>query len=331
MPSTLPFKTAIGIGVESTRGTPVSRTNWVEAQSAEFTETATYERFPVMQAVWGGSRQLSHITQKQVVGTLTVPLQYDGIGLLLKGLMGSVTTGAPVGSKYSHAFNLSTVPPEFLTIEKIIGTSGQRELYTGCCIAGGRITFRRAAVSFMELDIIGFKADSFASAPTPTFGASVVGRALYSRHLNNSASGIPFELTWNSAQYTAQEVTITFANNVSDVGDMGSYYATDVDQGGERLVTVAVGTRHVGSGTDALYTAHRDETQSDLTFTATGDGADQSMEFTCRAAKITDMPAPPLSGNDRVIVRPTFTCHDTASDGAITIVVGNQSSSATSN
>jgi methyl coenzyme M reductase beta subunit len=102
MASTLPFKTAIGIGIESTRGTAVARTNWVEVQSAEFTETATYERFPVMQAVWGGSRQVSHITTKQVVGTLTVPLQYQGIGILLKNLMGAVATTGSSPGPYTH-------------------------------------------------------------------------------------------------------------------------------------------------------------------------------------------------------------------------------------
>lgn len=330
MPTTLPFRTAIGIGIESVRGTPVARTNWVEAQTAEFTETATYERFPVMQAVWGGSRQVSHITTKQVTGTLTVPLQYDGIGILLKNLMGSVTTTG-AGPAYTHTFNLGNVPSDYLTIEKIIGTSGQRELYTGCAVAGGRITFRRSAVAFLELDIIGYKADSFASAPSPTFGASVVGRAVYARHLDNSSSGIPFEFAWNGGQYTAQEVTITFDNNVSDVGDMGSYYSTDVDQGGERLVTVAVGTRHVGSGTDALYTAHRSATTSDLTFTATGDGSSQQVSFTCRNAKITDMPAPPLSGTDRVIVRPTFTLHDDPTDNAISIAIQNESATYNAN
>jgi hypothetical protein len=330
MPTTLPFRTAIGIGVESVRGTPVARTNWVEVSTADFTETATYERFPVMQAVWGGSRQVSHITTKQVAGTLTVPLQYDGIGILLKGLLGSVaTTGA--GPAYTHTFNLGDVPPEYLTIEKIIGTSGRRELYTGCAIAGGRITFRRSAVAFLELDLIGYKADSFNSAPTPTFGAGVVGRAVYARHLDNSASGIPFEFTWNSGNFTAQEMTISFDNNVSDVGDMGSYYATDVDQGGERLVTVAVGTRHVGSATDALYTAHRGQTSSDLTFTATGDGSSQQITFTCRNAQITDMPAPPLSGTDRVVVRPTFTCHDDPTDNAISIAIQNESATYNSN
>lgn len=323
MASTLPFKTAIGIGIESTRGTAVARTNWVEVQSAEFTETATYERFPVMQAVWGGSRQVSHITTKQVVGTLTVPLQYQGIGILLKNLMGAVATTGSSPGPYTHTFDLATAPPEFLTIEKVIGTSGRRELYTGVCVAGGRITFRRSAVAFMELDVIGYKADSFAVAPTPSFGGDVAGRAVYARHLDNAASGIPFEFTWNSANYTAQEVTISFANNISDVGDMGSYYATDVDQGGERLITVAVGTRHVGTATDALYTAHRAETQSDLTFSGTGDGSNQTITFTGRAAKITDMPAPPLSGTDRVIVRPTFTLHDTASNNAITVAIQN--------
>ena len=87
MASTLPFKTAIGLGVESTRGTAVSRTNWLEVQSAEFTETATYEKFPIQGSTWGGSRQVSYITRKQVTGSIVLPLQYTGSGLLLQQLL----------------------------------------------------------------------------------------------------------------------------------------------------------------------------------------------------------------------------------------------------
>ena len=330
MASTLPFKTAIGLGVESTRGTAVARTNWLEVQSAEFTETATYERFPVQQAVWGGSRQVSYITRKQVTGTITVPLQYTGSGLLLKALLGSVTTTGS-GAPYTHTYTLGTIPPEFLTIEKVIGTSGRRELITGVAVSGGRIRFRRAQVAMLELDIMGFKSDGYASAPAPSFGAAVSGRAVFARHLDNSASGIPFEFAWDGDQYTAQEVTISFDNNVSDVGDMGSFYATTVDQGGERLVTVQVGTRHVGSGTETLYTDHLAQRSAALTFSATGDSSNQAVTFTCRNAEITNMPAPPLSGDSRVIVRPTWTLHDDASNAAISIAVVNASSSHSAN
>ena len=121
-------------------------------------------------------------------------------------------------------------------------------------------------------------------------------------------------------------MTISFDNNVSDVGDMGSFYATTVDQGGERLVTVQVGTRHVGSATETLYTDHLSQRSAALTFSATGDSSNQAITFTCRNAEITNMPAPPLSGEGRVIVRPTWTLHDDASNAAISIAVVNESS-----
>ena len=42
-------------------------------------------------------------------------------------------------------------------------------------------------------------------------------------------------------------------------------------------------------------------------------------------------PAPPLSGEGRVIVRPTWTLHDDASNPAISIAVQNASSSHSAN
>lgn len=331
MASTLPFKTAIGLGVESTRGTAVSRTNWLEVQSAEFTETATYEKFPIQGASWGGSRQVSYITRKQVTGSIVLPLQYTGSGLLLQQLLGAVaTTGA--GAPYTHTYSLGTLPVDYLTIEKIIGTSGRRELLTGVVVTGGRIRFRRAQVTMMELDISGYKSDGYAAAGTPSFGAAVQTRAALARHLTaSSGSGIPFQFNWNSNHYTAQELTINFDNAVSDVNDMGSFYATDVDQGAERLVTIAAGLRHIGSGSEVLYTDHLGETSATLSFAMTGDSSNQTITVTGRNAKITSLPAPPLSGDSRVIIRPTWTLHDGASSGAIDIAVANASSSHSAN
>ena len=332
MPSTLPFKTAIGLGVESTRGTAVSRTNFLEVQSAEFTETATYERFPVQQAAHNGSRQISYITRKQVTGTIVCPLQYTGSGLLLKNLLGAVaTTGS--SAPFTHTYNLGAVPPEFLTIEKIIGTSGRRELITGCCVAGGRIRFRRAQVTMMELDIIGFKSDGYGSAPTPTFGAAVATRAALSRHLApSSGSGTSFEFDWNSSHYgVATEVTVSIDSNVSDVGSMGSFFTAGVDQGGERVVSVAMGIRHEGSAAEVFYNNHLAETSGGLSFFMVGDASNQRIDFIGRNAKITSLPAPPLSGDSRIIIRPTWTLHDDSSNGALSIAVQNSSSSHSAN
>tara|TARA_R100001440_G_scaffold7515_1_gene14691 strand:+ start:1134 stop:2132 length:999 start_codon:yes stop_codon:yes gene_type:complete len=332
MPSLLPFKTAIGIGVESTRGTAVSRTNFLEVSSAEFTETATYERFPVQQAAHNGSRQISFITRKQVTGTIVVPLQYTGSGILLKNLLGAVSTAAD-GGAFNHTYDLGAVPPEFLTIEKIIGTSGRRELITGACVSAGRIRFRRAQVTMMELDIIGFKSDGYATAPTPTFGAAVQTRAALSRHLTaSSGSGSSFQFSWNSSHYaTATEVTVNVDSNVSDVGSMGSFFTAGVDQGGERVISVTMSLRHEGQSSEVFYTDHLAETSGGLSFAMVGDSANQQITFTGRNAKITNLPAPPLSGDSRVIIRPTWTLHDDASNGALSIVVKNASSSHSAN
>ena len=126
-------------------------------------------------------------------------------------------------------------------------------------------------------------------------------------------------------------MTINFDNAVSDVNDMGSFYATDIDQGAERLVTIAAGLRHIGSGSEVLYTDHLGETSATFSFAMTGDSANQTITVTGRNAKITSLPAPPLSGDSRVIIRPTWTLHDGASSGAIDIAVANASSTHNAN
>jgi hypothetical protein len=329
MASTLPFKTAIGFAAETTRGSAVSRTNWLEVSSCELAEVAQYERFPVLGASNGGGNRLtSHIVSKRCAGRIVIPLQYEGIGFWLEQLMGGVATSGG-GAPYTHLYTLGAIPPRFLTVEKIIGTSGRRELYTGVCVTGGRLRISRAAVAMLELDVVGYKSDGYAAEGTPSFGAAVDVRAVYGRHFNGAA--IPMQMAWNSANYTVQDLELRWVNNLSDVADLGSYYATDVDQSGERLISVAAGIRHVGTATEALRTAHLAGTSSNITFTCTGDASNQDIAFTCRNAEIQELPATPLSGTGRVIVRPVWTCHDDSSDGALDISVQNTLTSHSAN
>jgi hypothetical protein len=323
MASTLPFKTAIGFGQELARGTAVARTNWLEVESCELAEVANYERFPVLGAAnGGGGRLVSHIASKLLSGRIVLPLQYEGLGWWLEQLMGGIgTTGG--GAPYSHTYTLGPLPPRYLTVEKVIGTSGRRELYTGICVTGGRLRINRSSVAMLELDVVGYSSSGFDTEPSPSFGAAVATRAVYGRHFDNSASGIPMEITWNGGNHTVQDLEIRWANNVSDVGDLGSYYATAMDQGGEAIITVAAGLRHIGTATEALRTAHLAQTSSDLTFSCTGDAANQVIDFTCRNAEIQELPPTPLSGSSRVVVRPVWTCHHDSSDGALDIVVQN--------
>lgn len=322
MPSTLPFGTAIGIGAETTYGTAVSITNWMEVESCEIAEVANYERFPVLDSsASAGNRFQSHIASKLLSGRIVMPLQYAGAGFVLEQLLGGVTTTG--SSPYTHTYNLDAVPPRYLTIEKVLGGTARSETYTGVCVTGGSLSVRRNGLVMLTLEVSGYKSNGFGSATAPSFGATVNSRAVKSRHLDNAASGIPGEITWNSVNYAVQDLGISWSNNVTPVGDVGSFYPTAYDQGGERMITVSATTRHIGSASEALRTAHLAETSSDITFTFTGDSANQSIAFTCRNAKITSLPAVPLSGGDRVMMRPTWTLHDDASDGALTVAVTN--------
>lgn len=322
MASTLPFGTCVGIGAETTRGTAVSRTNWNEVVSCELAEVATYERFGVLNCnATGGGRLTSDIVSKRLTGRIVIPLAYAGVGYWLEQMLGAVaTTGA---GPYTHTYDIGATPPRFLTLEKIIGGTARRELYTGICVTGWRIVISRSALARMELDVLGYKSDGFGAEGTPAFGAAIKGRAVYGRHFDNAASGIPAQITWNSASYEFQELTIAANLGLSDVNDVGSYYPTAVDQGAERVLTVSAGIRHVGSASEALRTAHLAQTSSDITFSCTGDSANQSITFTARNAEISDLPATPLSGTGRIILRPTWTLHADASDGELTMAVVN--------
>lgn len=322
MASTLPFGTCIGYAAESTRGTAVSRTNWNEVTSCELAEVASYERFNVLNCdAAGGGRLTSDLVSKRLSGRIVLPLQYAGVGLWLEQMLGAVaTTGS---NPYTHTYTIGATPPRFLTLEKIIGGTNRRELYTGICVTSWRIVISRLALCRLELDVLGYKSDGFGSAGTPSLGGAVNTRAVKGRHFDNTSSGLPAQISWNSSNYEFQELTISANLGLSDVGDVGSYYPTDVDQGAERVLTVSASLRHVGTASEALRTAHLAQTSSNITFGCTGDSANQSISFTGRNAELSDLPATPLSGTGRVIIRPTWTLHADASNGELDIAVLN--------
>jgi len=154
----------IGLGLEVTYGTGVSRTRWCHLNGSGLKQVArnraTRGRLTHKSTGFVASR---FVVDNQVSGTVTVPGSYSALGLLLRATFGTVSGTGP----YTFA---AAVDLPSLTIEQVVGTSGRSELYRGCKVNSMTMTAAPGSEVLFAFDLIGQTkaADDSAGSPTLT-------------------------------------------------------------------------------------------------------------------------------------------------------------------
>jgi hypothetical protein len=325
MATTRGYGGTLGAGLETTFGTAVSRTTWAHAYAMALREMTVVEPIGVLQEHNHSDVARDHITRKDVSGSVEIPLCYESLGLWLTILMGDEpTTGG--SDPYTHTWNRSPAFAESLTVEQVRGSSGRSEVFSGVKAAGGSIVVRAADIVRLNLDLVGYAAAARDAAGTPSFSSDVGALAVYSRHADNITGGAKAaEFSFNGANYSFQDLEIQVTNNITDTGDVTSdFYVAALDQSDQGEIIVRATILERGSATEALFTAHKAATESDVVITFTGPG-DFAMSVTARNCRVISF-EDPISGTGRVPIRVEFRAKPDASDGALTIAVTNNDS-----
>ena len=179
----------LGLGLEVTPGTAVSRTKWCHLNGSSLTLTARNRaargRLAHKSTAFVKSR---FVVDQQVGGTVTVPGSYSALGMLLRAALGTVSGTGP------YTFAAAASLPS-LTIEQIVGTSGSSEVYAGCKVNSMTMTATPGSEVTFAFDLIAQSKAVAGAAGSPSLTDAVPRTAMTRRrascaHARGFADGV---------------------------------------------------------------------------------------------------------------------------------------------
>jgi len=238
----------LGLGLESTAGTAVSRTKWCHLNGSSLTLTARNRaargRLAHKSTAFVKSR---FVVDQQVGGTVTVPGSYSALGLLLRAAFGTVTGTGP------YTFAAAAALPS-LTIEQVVGTSGRSEVYEGCKVNSMTMTAAPGSEVLFAFDIIAQTkaADGSAGSPTQTDAVPI-------EHFEVA-------VTWNGSSVgTVKNVSSVLTNALNRRPQVGSLDTAEPSVGVREVRTTIV----IDKESFSLRASELADTVSDLVITCT--------------------------------------------------------------
>lgn len=200
-------KEAIGVGIEGTPGTAVAPQTWLYWTDQDLQNKTTVVE---NESALGVSYKVnsSAVVEKWAEGTIEGKVTSQGIGYLLLGFYGSVSTGAISGGLYPHTFSvLDSSVPTALTFTHYMPLK----------------TYRH---SYGVIDSLEISAEA---------GGWVMAKAAVKARTGASASDTPSFAT--ESEFTSKHITVKTAANVAGLGAASDIAARSVKLSLERSST----------------------------------------------------------------------------------------------
>ena len=244
----------------------------------------------------------------RVEGSIEMPVQYQGLGLLFEMAMGDLTTTGAT-APYTHDFTPAiALPSATVEVQRGTGITNQMERFTGIKVSSLAISCEAGGEMTASIDFIGKTSVSRGANITPSFGT---GSSVLHFHAG--------QLSFDSNNYDVRSFTFTITNNLERRDLLGSKETAEPAVGDVRTITIEA-TLDIEN--DTLYTAYLNATQSDVVLNFTS-GSDQ-IEFTLTNALITEH-SDPVNAFGRVERTLTFTGLADSSNvgGKLTLINGD--------
>lgn len=307
----------IGAGVETTYGTPVSITNWVETNNYALTVNVQKRMFRTLRQNSRFGRTAPVTLLHEVGLTMDLDMSYDFQGWIWRAALG--TSSSAGGGPYNHTYDAAYPLPSY-TIAADLGGSGNSRTVNGCVV--NTLTARWTPEDLAQLSVewIGRQAAAPASEGSPTYGAVIPVKGLSE-----------VALVWNSLTFTTElkSVSLTINNNLQRSYNAGSVYTAIPFSQGERVTELQVEVEYGSVLANALATAAEGVTSSDAVLTVTN--ATQTIVVTLYNAQIHGNSVPAVSGPDQLVYTITLRGQGDDTDPAIDVVITNASASAVAN
>ena len=315
----------LGLGVESTFGTAVTITNWLEPIEFTPTETVTNYQPQNLRRLGGFMITGPQVTKMEYTLSWSGEFCYDFQGMLLEAAMGNAVSTSGAGP-YVHVYDpadAASEPAKFLTVEGGLGTSGNSVLYRGTCVNTFALNIAPNETVKYSVDCIVQQANDAASEGTATYGALT--------YVNDAVDFV--SATWNGITLSDDElgsITVTLNNNLQPSFALGSLYTNIPFYSGDgRQVEVVMDIQYAATIGNALRDGNKAGTQSDLVIQYTS-GANDVL-ITVRNAFVDSNSIPAVADADDMRYSATFRGVSDTTDPAITIQVTNASSSGIAN
>jgi len=315
----------IGLAEETTYGTAVDADHWIDVVSESI--TSSQEMIDVETAAYR-ARRYRIPGPYRVGGSFDMIVAPDNIGLLLKALLGSVSTTNDGGGRYKHTFTHDTTIPS-LTLEICPDVGNRSRQITGVGVRS--ISFESPAREALSatVDVIG-SYEKLITPSTPTL-PTLRPFVFYEGSLTMNGSTIA----------NVEAVRLTIENDIpDDAFVLGSRYLPGLRlQGftvsGEMDITFLSWDyykRFFGSATASAPSTEVESVSLKLTYTGpstggSGEYANYKLEFDMPKVYL-DTSEATFDRRERIVQTLGFTAiYDESSDYAIQVVLVNTSSS----
>jgi len=301
--------TAFGMAMESTYGTAVSRTDWMEAVSESLKRSVQRPFRPnlVSAAGAGGMQEEVFLAADDYGGGLECEAVYNAVcfGHMLYAAFGAVaTTGA---GPYAHTATLGTTLPS-ATIETLRG-DGTAEVGEGMKCSTFELSMSPEDIVRVRTEWVGETSGGRESQGSPTYTSSAAPM-LYSQ------AGV---FAWNSVNYAkVTSLSWKLDNKLERRRYLGSAFTTEPDFGGWREGIITLGLHW---DQDTFVAGMTAGTSSDGTITLTGAG-NNSLALTGYNC-IVDDASDPISGPGVVTQTVRLRCRGDSTNKGMQAVLNN--------
>lgn len=307
------FNTAIGIGAESTFGTPVSRTKWYRVERTDLQRALRVEPVATLSSSSASANSGEFYQAEETVrGSIVIPASYQDFGLIFKNALHAAPSTSGAGP-YGHTYKLALALQVGLTIEQIVGTSGKSEVFNGCRIDSFEWSVEAQQYAKLTLGIIGKSAAARGSAGTPSYGVSYPV-------LHHHAGTLSFD----GASYTCAKFAVKVANKLAPVTELGALSVGSLERGDRCEVSFEAEILYRG---DALHTAQLAATQGDAAITFTDNVNSKDLTWTLHNATIHEC-SMPLDGVGVRRQRVVWRGYTDGTDEGLQLLITNAQSSA---
>lgn len=167
---------SLGIGAESTAGTIASITRWLEFNSESLKSTKVVVQG---QGLRGGGlhprRSRRAVVGSDAGGDVTLDLATNGMGLLLKAMLGSSTSAVLTGTAYQQIHIPGSLIGNSLTVQKLVPElDGDLKAFTynGAKVTSWTLTFGKDSIATLSVTFDAWDETVATAAGTPSYSAT---------------------------------------------------------------------------------------------------------------------------------------------------------------